>query len=669
MTANSLELLAGRRRCLALWPGLISLLLTINLQPATFAQGTAFTYQGRLNDGSSAANGNYDMRFYLRNAASGGSPVGNTNTLAPVQASNGLFIATLDFGPGIFTGSSLWLEIGVRTNGSVAAYTTLSPRQPLTPSPYALFSPQAGSVTNGAITAAMLANAAVTSTKLAANAVTSPALTNSISLGTASVNGQLDIYRTSAGGPAISLYGVSNQISIYGESDNLEKVRLTEASGLGELLLYNNFGSAQGVALLANFLNGGGLLILNGTNGLNRATLSGGSAGGQMNLYDASSVGTVSINGAGNSWLTGGSLGLGTTTPARALHVRGGQAIARLETTATPNGSVLELQNSGSANYLGAINFLNGLGSVPVQVGGFTNGDLAFRVGSVERTRITSIGQMKVLTATGQNAVVLDALGQTVGVWDGAGHEEASLQGNPYGQLELNNSGAGHQTAVTLTANGIQGGVLSLNNSNGVARAYLAGLNSGAYMYLYRGDGTPTVTLFADDGTGSGLITTSVLQITGGSDLSEQFDVHGPLNSELSAAEQSGSTTRVILPGTVVCIDPENPGQLVVSKTPYDRTVAGIVSGAGGVNPGMLMGHRGTLADGKHPIALTGRVYCLADASNGSIHPGDLLTTSLTPGHAMRVTNSTEAQGAILGKAMSRLEEGKGLVLVLVTLQ
>jgi hypothetical protein len=73
--------------------------------------------------------------------------------------------------------------------------------------------------------------------------------------------------------------------------------------------------------------------------------------------------------------------------------------------------------------------------------------------------------------------------------------------------------------------------------------------------------------------------------------------------------------------------------------------------------------------DGKHPVALSGRVYCEADASNGAIHPGDLLTTSGTQGHAMKVTDYDKAHGAIIGKAMSSLDHGEGLVLVLVSLQ
>jgi hypothetical protein len=108
---------------------------------------------------------------------------------------------------------------------------------------------------------------------------------------------------------------------------------------------------------------------------------------------------------------------------------------------------------------------------------------------------------------------------------------------------------------------------------------------------------------------------------------------------------------------------------LKLSDKAYDRCVAGIISGAGGINPGMIMGQSGSLADGEFPVALTGRVYCWADASSGPIRPGDLLTSSDLPGHAMKVVDYTRAQGAVIGKAMSALDEGQGLVLVLVSLQ
>ena len=103
---------------------------------AAFAQGTAFTYQGRLNDGANPASGTYDLRFSIYDAAGGGAQQGSTVTNAATAVSNGLFTVTLDFG-NQFTGGGRWLEIGVRTNGS-GSFTTLSPRQQLTPTPYAI---------------------------------------------------------------------------------------------------------------------------------------------------------------------------------------------------------------------------------------------------------------------------------------------------------------------------------------------------------------------------------------------------------------------------------------------------------------------------------------------------------------------------------------------------
>lgn len=152
--------------------------------------------------------------------------------------------------------------------------------------------------------------------------------------------------------------------------------------------------------------------------------------------------------------------------------------------------------------------------------------------------------------------------------------------------------------------------------------------------------------------TVNGTTTTKVLRITGG-DLAEPFTI---------------VDADTIEPGMVVAIDPNNPGQMRRSTAAYDHTVAGVISGAGGINVGVLMYKDGATPDA-HPVALSGRVYVYADATNGAIQPGDLLTTSATPGHAMKVTDHERAQGAILGKAMSKLEAGTGLVLVLVTLQ
>ena len=148
-----------------------------------------------------------------------------------------------------------------------------------------------------------------------------------------------------------------------------------------------------------------------------------------------------------------------------------------------------------------------------------------------------------------------------------------------------------------------------------------------------------------------GTIQAEAIKISGG-DLAEPFEINGAPEA-----------------GMVVSIDPDNPGQLRIADTAYDHMVAGCVSGANDLNPGVLMYQDAGDAGDSFPVALSGRVYCWADASYGAIQPGDLLTTSGTPGHVMLVSDHAQAQGAIIGKAMSSLESGQGLVLVLVTLQ
>jgi hypothetical protein len=143
-----------------------------------------------------------------------------------------------------------------------------------------------------------------------------------------------------------------------------------------------------------------------------------------------------------------------------------------------------------------------------------------------------------------------------------------------------------------------------------------------------------------------------VLTITGGADLAEPF------------ATREEKLER----GSVMVIDPTKPGQLCLSTKAYDKKVAGILSGANGINPGLRLSQHG-VNEGGQDVALTGRVYVRATAQAGSIEPGDLLTTSDLAGRAMKVTDHTRAQGAVLGKAMSALDSGEGMVLVLVTLQ
>ena len=149
-----------------------------------------------------------------------------------------------------------------------------------------------------------------------------------------------------------------------------------------------------------------------------------------------------------------------------------------------------------------------------------------------------------------------------------------------------------------------------------------------------------------------GLSSVDVLEIRGGFDLAERFDV----NEEA-------------LPGTVLSIDPETAGLLQVSDRAYDRHVAGVVSGANNLEAGIILGEASEENPGT-AVAMSGRVWVRCDATDHAIAPGDLLTTSDLPGHAMRISDRIRAQGAVLGKAMGHLDQGEtGLVLALVTLQ
>ncbi len=284
------------------------------------------------------------------------------------------------------------------------------------------------------------------------------------------------------------------------------------------------------------------------------------------------------------------------------------------------------------------------------------------------------------ITATGATSTGLYAYGRSRAVYaenTGTGAGAYVVNAGPDSAnatvVALNNGsgpaaflkGAGQSrpgaTLRVANLNPTHGMAMYVNNASDYATAHFRNEGSGQILWLedtgasgdYIVATGPSGTKFWVDG--NGVTHTKVLEILGGADLSERFDV---------ADEEGG-----IAPGSVVCIDEAHEGRLALSRDAYDHRVAGIVSGAGGVKPGMLMGHAGTVADGAHPVALSGRVYCRVTAANGPIRAGDLLTTSDVPGTAMRVDDPARAQGAILGKAMGSLEHGEGLVLVLVGLQ
>jgi hypothetical protein len=119
-------------------------------------------------------------------------------------------------------------------------------------------------------------------------------------------------------------------------------------------------------------------------------------------------------------------------------------------------------------------------------------------------------------------------------------------------------------------------------------------------------------------------------------------------------------------PGTVMVLG--KGGILEPSQVAYDKRVAGVISGAGDCKPGIVLDKRGAHLNRK-PIALLGKVFCKVDANYSPVEIGDLLTTSLTPGHAMKASDQAEAFGAVIGKALQPLATGHGLIPVLVALK
>lgn len=233
------------------------------------------------------------------------------------------------------------------------------------------------------------------------------------------------------------------------------------------------------------------------------------------------------------------------------------------------------------------------------------------------------------------------------------------------------NGKVGIGTNAPQSALQVRGGIQTVNPTAGIHMGLDGGATGAAILSIVGTNGFASLEFHGDstqndfgarilynqaDGSlasqGASKFSVNVLEIRGGSDLVEGFD----------------SQTAELEPGTLMVIDPAHPGQLMPSTSAYDSKVAGIVSGANGVNPGIKMGQDGVM-DGKNPIAMTGRVYVKATTANGAIKPGDLLTTSDLSGHAMKASDAGKSQGTVVGKAMSALDKDTGLVLVLVNLQ
>jgi hypothetical protein len=317
------------------------------------AQGSAFTYQGRLNVNGAPASGTYDFRYRLALDPYGNNYYGSSVVTNGQVISNGLFTATLDFGAGAFNGGNYWLEVDVKTNGA-GGYTALSPMQPVTPAPYAIFSGNSSNAVNAATAAtATFATTAATALALGPNSVNQAAIQNN------AVTSQ-----KIAGGQVVKSLTVGANPPLY---DNV-----TLAAGTNVTITP----SGQTVTIAAT-----GGQVVKSLNGLQDAvTLS---AGNNVTLSTNGQTLTIAATGgqnwslSGNSGTTPGTQFVGTTdNQPLELHVNGQRAL-RLEpnSSSAPNligGSSgnwvasgtagATIGGGGAANYYGGV-FSNSVAS------------------------------------------------------------------------------------------------------------------------------------------------------------------------------------------------------------------------------------------------------------------------------------------------------------------
>lgn len=324
-----------------------------------------------------------------------------------------------------------------------------------------------------------------------------------------------------------------------------------------------------------------------------------------------------------NSWVynAADSIGIGTAAPLEKLHLRNGQFL--LSRSASVENNII----FNMPSYSGLI--------------GETEG-IKFRVADADRGFVgysTSIlGNFLRLSGNGIGGgdITINSTGN-VGIGTYSQSAKLEVAGNALvsnGSLFLEKAGGLRTVEIKPTESGAD----------------------GASMLLYNNAGVVTIEIDADYGDGDGRVITSELQIKGGSDLAEHFDLPATEEKELK-------------PGMLVSIDTEKEGGLCITREANDKKIVGVVSGANGIKPGMLMGQQGSIAFGKHPVALAGRVYVLCNNEGGEIAAGDFLTSSSQKGYAKKAGNLQEAQGAVIGKAMGSVNSKTGYALVLINLQ
>jgi hypothetical protein len=524
---------------------LVLALLAFCLLPSAFcrAQGTAFTYQGRLNSGANPANGLYDLQFGIFDAVTNGNQQGSYVTTNATGVSNGLFTVTLDFGPGIFTGPARWLEIGVRTNGN-GAFATLNPRQPLTSTPYSI---QAANAESANSVAAGNITGTLTPVQLPSGIVTNGASGVSIS-GTFTGNGsglasldasQLVSVGNTLGGNGNFFAGPAGSAAVSGSGNT--------AYGAGALAV--NVGGSYNIAL--GYLAGAGTYtgssnIDIGNLGLNtdsniirigssqtQAYIAGvitGDGSGLTNI-DASqltSIGNTNIGSSGNFFVgPAGNATFGSDNTA--------YGVGALTSPGGGNGNTVYGYSAGNGIYgasssynivLGYLAGQYGIGSYNIEIGnrGAANDNGIIRIGDIQtQTFIAGVingngGGLSNLNASQLTLGTVPA-SALAGVYPNAvtfNNASGNFSGDGSGLQNLNASQLKSGTVPDSALSGSYFGILNFSNPENLYMGtffgdglHLEGLNASQLL-------SGTVPRSALNGAdGSGLINLTFAQFVG----------------------------------------------------------------------------------------------------------------------------------------------------------
>jgi hypothetical protein len=591
---------------------LLGCALLLGLSSLTaLGQGTAFTYQGVLRRDGVPVNGRHDLGFILFDAENDGQPWGRAQTLLNVEVVDGLFAVQLDFGSDAFDGNPRWLQIAARRGGTEEAYVNLSPRTAILAAPHAIHAAQVpASGVRGQIGADQIQPGSIGKDRIAPTASLWDRLGSDISY--------------TAGNVGIQ---VTNPMVAIGYPSGWEGLHVRSRSGQG-LGIIQGKGSARLHLRADENLEGiaQDFIIANDDDRISLNWL----AGGLLNRVQAMVITT-------NGWI-----GMGAANPSTQLQVAG---------VVTATGF------AGDGSGLTGVRSDRLAGAVPETA---LSANVARRAGGnvFSGNQTVTAGRVAIGTNVAQTALhVVDAEDTELSLQSARNNRRWTLQAS--GGTDAVGLGGSFQlidrTAAAARVVVLADGKMGVGTSTPTERLQVAGnIRATGGVVVQNSAGTEKVSM-AVDANGKGKMLCDYIQINGGADIAEPFEVRA---------------MQPIEPGMIVAIDPDRPGELRLCSRAYDSTVAGIISGANGVRPGLTLQQDGTLATGRHPVALTGRVWCHADAdAGGGIIPGDLLTSAEEPGHAMKAVDRTRAFGAIIGKAMTPLPKGKGLVLVLVSLQ